>query len=192
MKVKAIKRPAAVYLALALFWLAAAYSAIPRTQAAPIPAQMQAKVDKYKEKLAKWAGDPVIVSAVKAANAKGPLPGMSNSKWIELGDKDPVVTAFQTSPAGKLVTQWEADKNLGKLNVRDDKGNLVAASSSAKPLLYNNGTKPPFVNGIKGEPWAASQMKPDPTTQRNSVQIAAPVLDNGKPIGVIHSAVQVQ
>ncbi len=192
MKTRAIRQRLVPYLAFGLFGIAAAYLVVPPAKAAPMPKEVQAKVDKYKEKLVKWAADPIIVNAVREANAKGPLPGMSNSKWIELGDKDPVVAAFQTSPAGKLVSKWEQDKNLGKLNIRDAKGNLVAASSSAKPLLYNNGTKPPFVNGMKGEPWAAGEMKPDPTTQRNSVQIAAPVLDGGKPVGVIHSAVQVQ
>lgn len=156
----------------------------------PLTPDLQAKADKYKGKLVEWAANPTIVAAVKESNAKGGLvPGMTNAKWDELADKDPVVAGFQNSAAGKLVSKWEEDKTLGKLNVRDEKGNLVAASASAKPLLYNNASRAPFANGIKG-PWVANEVKPDPTTQRKSVQISAPVLDGGKAIGVIHSSVE--
>lgn len=173
-----------------LKWSAAALLAVfaLAAQADPVTPEMQGAVDKYKSKLVEWAANPTIVAAVKESNAKGGLaPGMTNAKWDELGDKDPVVAGFQNSPAGKLVSKWEEDKNLGKLNVRDEKGNLVAASSSAKPLLYNNASRAPFANGLKGA-WSANEAKPDPTTQRKSVQISAPVLDGGKAIGVLHSS----
>ncbi|HYD61237.1 MAG TPA: hypothetical protein VEC35_12810 [Noviherbaspirillum sp.] len=152
--------------------------------AEPISPALQAKVDKYKQKLAQWAADPAIVAAVKEANAKGPLAGMTNSKWQEVEDKDPVARAFITNKAGSLVTKWEEDKEINKLVVRDEKGNLVAAST--KPLLYNNAVRPVYINGMKGQPWAASNVAPDPTTQIKSVQASAPVLDAGKVIGVIH------
>lgn len=153
-----------------------------------LPADLQAKVDGYKAKLQEWAASPMVVDAVKASNAKGGIPGMNNAKWVDLPDNDPQVTALQNSAAGKQVSKWETDKNLLKLNIRDEKGNLVAASSSAKPLLYNNATKPPFMNGLKGA-WSAPAIKPDPTTQQKSVQIGVPVMDGGKAIGVMHSAV---
>lgn len=160
------------------------------THADPLGPDLQAKVDKYKGKLVEWAANPTIVAAVKESNAKGGLaPGMTNAKWDELGDKDPIVAGFQNSAAGKQVSKWEEDKTLGKLNVRDEKGNLVAASSSGKPLLYNNASRAPFANGMKGA-WAANEVKPDPTTQRKSVQISAPVMDGGKAIGVLHSSVE--
>jgi len=156
----------------------------------PIPAAAQGQVDSYKKKLAEWGGNSAIVAAVKEANAKGGLmPGMNNGKWDEVADKDPAVLAFQTSPAGKQVSKWEEDKVLGKVFVRDEKGNLVAASS--KPLLFNNANRPAFQNGIKAA-WADNQVKPDPTTQKKSVQISAPVMEGGKSIGVIHASVEVQ
>ena len=40
--------------------------------------------------------------------------------------------------------------------------------------------------------WTDKEIKPDPTTQKKSVQIAAPVLDGGKAAGVNHGAVEVQ
>lgn len=154
------------------------------TLAAELPAPLQAKADKYKQKLVEWAANPVIVHAVKEANAKGGLPGMTNSKWLEIGDKDQTAMAFVSNKAGTLVSKWEEDKEINKLVVRDEKGNLVAAST--KPLLYNNAVRPVYANAIKGQVWVDSKIAPDPTTQIKSVQASAPVMDGGKVIGVIH------
>lgn len=172
------KQPAAsaIFLALALITTSAF--------AESYPAPLQAKVNKYKLKLVEWAANPTVVAAVKEANSKGALPGMTNSKWLEIGDKEPVAVAFSTSKAGSLVKKWEEDKDINKLVVRDEKGNLVAAST--KPLLYNNAVRPVYINAMKGQPWIASAIAPDPTTQIKSVQASAPVMDGNKVIGVIH------
>lgn len=159
---------------------------------AELEASVQSTVDIYKKKLVEWAANPVIVAAVKDSNAKGGLVSdMNNAKWDELPDTSPVVTSFQTSPAGKKLAEWETDKVLNKIFARDAKGNLVASSKS-KPLLFNVATKAPFMEGMKGHAWNIGVAKPDPTTQIKSVQISAPVMDNGKPIGVLHSAVTVK
>lgn len=159
-------------------------SATVSVSAADLPAPLQAKVDKYKQKLVEWAANPVIVSAVKEANSRGALPGMSNAKWLDVPDNDPAAQAFITSKAGSAVKKWEEDKEINKLVVRDEKGNLVAAST--KPLLYNNAVRPVYTNAIKGQSWADSKVAPDPTTQVKSVQASAPIMDGGKVIGVIH------
>lgn len=151
-----------------------------------IPPEVQAKVDSYKKKLVEWAANPTIVAAIKEANAKG-AGGMSNGAWDGLDENDPKVKALQTSAAGKLLIKWEEDKGINKLFIRDEKGNLVASSSKA--LLFNNASRPQFSNSIKGEVWGGKEMKPDPTTQVMSVQISVPVLDGGKPIGVMNSSV---
>ena len=62
--------------------------------------EVKAKVEQYKKHITEWAANPVVVNAVKEANAKGPIAGMANSKWDELGDKDEIVTSMQNSPAG--------------------------------------------------------------------------------------------
>lgn len=163
----------------------------PLSAFADLPADVKAKVETYKKKLVEWGANPTIINAVKAANAKGGvLPGMTNSKWDELEANSPEVTGVLGSPASKLVAQWEKDKHVSKVYVRDEKGNLVAGSS--KPLLFNNASRPPFKAAIKGEVFNAAEVKPDPTTQVKSVQISAPILDGGKPIGIIHSAVTVE
>jgi len=159
---------------------------------ADLSPDLAAKVEGVKKKMIEWAANPTIVAAVKAANGSdGLIAGMSNSKWDELTDKDPVVLGFQTSPAGKLAVEWEKDKTIGKLYVRDLKGNLVASSLN-KPLLYNVATRPPFIQAMKGAAWNTTEVKQDPTTQAKSIQVSAPVLDGGKPIGVIHTSVGVE
>lgn len=155
---------------------------------AELPAPLQAKVETYKKKLTEWAANPAIVKAVKESNAKGgTLPGMTNGQWDELAENDPQVMSLLATPASNLVKQWEADKGINKLFVRDEKGNMVAGSG--KSLIYNAAARPPFKEAMKGKAWAANEVKPDPTTQIKSVHVSAPVLDGGKAIGVIHSAV---
>lgn len=152
-----------------------------------LPPALQAKTDLYKKRLVEWAANPAIVAATKAANAKGALPGMTNSKWNDLDDKDPAVRGFETSIAGALIVKWEEDKGINKLVLRDEKANLVAAST--KPLLFNNTTRPVYSMAIKGQVWAATEVKPDPTTGIKSVQASAPVMDGDKVIGVIHAGI---
>ncbi len=154
-----------------------------------LPAALQTKAETYKAKLVEWAANPTLVDAVKAANAKG-AGGMSNGKWNDLDEKDPAVTVYQTSPAGVLISKWEADKNLSKLVLRDEKGNVVAAS--LKPVVFSNAARPSFANAIKGAAWIDKEAKPDPSTGVKGVQVSAPVLDGGKVIGVLHTAVNAE
>ncbi len=155
---------------------------------AALPADMQAKVEVYKKKLVDWSANPVIVKAVKESNAKGgSIPGMSNGKWDELDESNPAIQGILRNAASKLVQQWEGDKGINKLFLRDEKGNMVAGSG--KSLIYNAAARPPFKEAMKGKPWNAQEIKPDPTTQIKSVHVSAPVLDGGKVIGVLHTAV---
>lgn len=176
---------------LATSILLTAFSLQPSNALATLPADMQAKVESYKNKLVEWAANPTIVKAVKEANAKGGMiPGMTNGKWDELAENHPQVTGIMATPASKLILQWEADKGINKLFVRDAKGNMVAGSG--KSLIYNAAARPPIKEAMKGKAWNAQEIKPDPTTQINSVHISAPILDGGNVIGVIHSAVTAQ
>jgi C4-dicarboxylate-specific signal transduction histidine kinase len=151
-------------------------------------ADLKTKVDQYTQKLATWGTNPVVVAAVKEANAKG-TGDISNSKWEEMDDKNPAVVAILGSPASTQVKSWE-NKDIAKVYVRDQNGNLVAASN--KPLLYNLASRPAFKNSMQGKLWNSGEPKPDPTTSIKSVQISAPVKDGDKVIGIIHSAVSAE
>jgi hypothetical protein len=160
----------------------------PMQAQASLPAEIAAKVEAYKKKLVEWAAHPTLVKAVKEANAKGGMiPGMTNGKWDELSEKDPLVTGILNTPASKQLMIWEADKGINKLFVRDEKGNMVAGSG--KSLIYNAAARPPVKEAMKGSTWNAKEIRPDPTTQVKSVHVSAPILDGGKVIGVLHTAV---
>lgn len=155
------------------------------SHAADITPAMQAKIDKYKQQATQWAADPLIVAAVKEANAKGPIPGMGNAKWRELKETDPVVTAFVTNPAGQKLTQWmNADANgINKIVLSGAKSQRVAFTSM--PAIYLGKGKPNFDEAMGGKVWQQGESKPDPSTNIDTVQIAAPVKDGGNVIGVL-------
>jgi len=168
-----------------------AFCSANKVHADPITPDLQAKVDKAKKKLAEWASNPVVIAAAKESNAKGGIAGMTNAKWDELNENDPIVKATQNSAAGKQCKKWEEEeKGVNKVTVFDEKGNMVA--SSAKTLLYNAANRPAIAGALKGDVWQAPEVKPDPTTQKKSVNIAAPIKDGGKVIGLINAALDAQ
>jgi hypothetical protein len=154
-------------------------------QAGDITGKMQPKIDAYKKQAVAWAADPAIVQAVKESNASGPIAGMGNAKWKELKETDPVVTAFVTSPTGQLLTKWmNADaKGINKIVLSGAKSQRVAFTSM--PAIYLGKGKPNFDEAMDGKVWQQGESKPDPSTNIDTVQIAAPVKDGGKVIGVL-------
>ena len=153
--------------------------------AGDVTPKMQPKIDAYKKQAVAWAADPAIVKAVKEANAKGPIPMMGNAKWRELKESDPIVTAFVDHPAGQLMTKWmNADaKGINKIVLSGDKSHRVAFTSM--PAIYIGKGKPNFDDAFGGKVWQQGESKPDPSTNIDTVQIAAPVKDGGKVIGVL-------
>ena len=156
--------------------------------AGELNAETQKKVDTYKQKLATWAQDPDVVSAIKKANQQGTQ--MDNTKWKAMSKSDGKVLSYQYSSAGKKLTQWNADKSLGKLFIRDKKGNYVAGSK--KPAIYNIASRPAFSKAKPGQGWNSTKVKPDPTTNLASIQVSYPVISNGETIGLIHTSVIVE
>lgn len=151
---------------------------------------LQEKVSKYTQRLTEWTQHPKVINALKEANLKGGLPGMTNLKWVETNESDPAIATIFTNDVSSLIKGWAAqDKGISKLYLRDKNGNLVAADG--KPVFYNNAHLAPFNMPVKGKPWAASAAKPDPTTQVNGVHVGVPVVDRGQVIGVLQTSVVV-
>lgn len=154
--------------------------------AGDITPKMQNKIDVYKKQAVAWAADPAVVNAVKEANTNGPIPGMGNAKWKELKENDPVVSAFVSSPTGKLLTKWmNADSaGINKIVLSGAKSQRVAFTSM--PAIYIGKGKPNFDTSMNdGKVWQQDESKPDPSTSIDTVQISAPVKDGGKVIGVL-------
>lgn len=154
-------------------------------QAGDITPKMQVKINAYKKQAASWATDPAIVKAVKDANAKGAIPMMGNAKWRELKETDPIVSGFVTNPTGQLLTKWmNADaKGINKIVLSGNKSQRVAYTSM--PAIYIGKGKPNFDEAFEGKLWHQGESKPDPSTNIDTVQIAAPVKDGGDVIGVL-------
>jgi hypothetical protein len=161
---------------------------LPSVALADLSPEIKAKTEKYKAKLVEWAKDPAILQAVAESNEKGGLiPGMNNAKWESLGEDDPLVKGVLQNRVSKKLQHWEADKNINKLFVRDLRGTLVAGTT--KTPIYSTLVRPAIREGLKGKPWNAEEVKRDIATQIDSVLISAPIMEEGKVIGVIHSAV---
>jgi len=154
-------------------------------QAGDISPDLQVKLDIYKTKLSAWAKDPVIVNAVMQANNK--KAEMNNKTWKSLTASDAKVMPFLTNSAGKKLLGWESDKSLGKLLLRDKKGNLVAGSK--KPAIFNISNRPAFTQAIRGKIWNSKIPKADPTTKVSSIQLSIPVFSEGKEIGILHTSI---
>lgn len=168
-------------LFLSAFLVAVASAAV----AGEITPKMQIKIDEYKKQAALWAADPVIIAAVKESNARGPIAGMGNAKWRELKESDPSVTAFEQNAAAKKMSQWmQADsKGINKIVLSGNKSQRVAFTSM--PAIYIAKGKPNFDEAFEGKLWHQGETKPDPSTNIEGVQIAAPVKDGGQVIGVL-------
>ena len=150
-----------------------------------ITPKMQPKIDAYKKTAQQWAASPEIVKAVKEANAKGSIPAMGNAKWRDLKESDPIVSEFVSNPTGQLLTKWmTADaKGINKIVLSGKKSQRVAFTSM--PAIYIGKGKPNFDNAFDGKVWQQGESKPDPSTNIDTVQIAAPVKDGSEVIGVL-------
>lgn len=156
---------------------------------AELPADVQSKVDTYKKKMVTWAANPQIVAAARDASRK-PDAGMTNGKWDELEDNSQPVKQTTESAVSGVLKDLEKDNNINKLFLRDAKGNVVAGTN--KTMLFNASTRPHIASALKGTVAQAKEIKPDPSTQVKSVQVAVPVFDGDKVIGVLHTAVTAQ
>lgn len=155
----------------------------------PITPELQKKVDGYKEKLVKWATNPIVLKAVKDSNTQGGIAGMTPAKWTELAETDAAVTAVLKSPVGAYTDSLDS-KEVNKVVVRDKAGNLVGANT--KVVLYNVAARPVYKMAITGKPWQQENVQKDVTTQIKSVQIAVPIMDGGQVVGVMHASVSAQ
>lgn len=153
--------------------------------AGDVTTKMLPRIDTYKKQAVAWAGDPQILKAVKESNASGPIAGMGNAKWRDLKESDPNVKGLVDNAAGQLVTKWmNSDaKGINKIVLSGDKSQRVAFTSM--PAIYIGKGKPNFDEAFAGKVWHQAESKPDPSTNIDTVQIAAPVKDGNTVIGVL-------
>ncbi len=146
---------------------------------------IQAELDRNKEGIAEWAGDPVIVKAVVEQNAKGPIPGMDKAKWTTIRSGALIIKDFKSNPAGKLLrAKLEKGGNMyTEAFLSATKGEKVAFVEKTTNYIHRGMAKfdVPFDTG---KSW---QGKPefDDSSQYHAIQISVPVVSQGSRIGVL-------
>jgi hypothetical protein len=164
----------AVVLALA--------ASVPMT-AGPLDPAVQAKIDAQVKVIQAWASDPVVVKAVKAQNASMPadLAAMTQEKWAGLSVLDPFVRALTKNEAAAFLKSKKVDA-VAEAFVSAADGKKVAFLS--KSTNWSHKGKPKHDVPMTGKTWQG-QLEVDESSGVQSVQVAVPVLDGGKPIGTL-------
>lgn len=146
---------------------------------------IQAELEKGKAILAAIAAEPAILAAVQEQNKKGPLPGMDNAKWKLTLRTDPIVEGFRSNPAGQFL-RTQISKNRGTFNeIFLSAANGEKVAFAEKTTRYIHKGNPKFdVPFNTGKPWQGGP-EFDESSQTYAIQIAVPVMDQGKTIGVL-------
>lgn len=151
---------------------------------------VQAELDRQKHALAGWAADPTVVNAVKEQNAKGPIAGMDNARWKTVRRSDPMVQGLIQNPAGQFLKRKieGSGGTLDKAFLNGSLGEKVAFAEKTMSYLHKGQEK--FDAPMStGKPWQMTKPWFDESLQAYALQVAVPVLDGGKPIGVLVASV---
>jgi len=167
-------------LRLSLVALAATASVI-GLRAADLDAAVQAKVDAKLADIKTWAADPVLVAAVAAHNAQLPADqaAMTQEKWKALSLLDPFIRGFAKNEAGAILKAKKADWTA-EIFLSDAKGYKVAFL--AKTSSWCHAGSPKHDVPMTGKSWEGA-VAVDESTGLQQLQVAVPVLQDGKAIG---------
>lgn len=148
-----------------------------------LDAAAQAKVDSKVKEIQSWAAESAIVSAVKVHNASLPADqaAMTQEKWKGLSVMDPFVRGFTKNDAA-LVLKAKKGEVVSEAFVSGADGLKVAFLS--KPSNWSHQGKPKHDQPMAGKIWQGS-VELDESTGAQQVQVAVPVLEDGKPIGAL-------
>lgn len=146
---------------------------------------MQKDLTRQAESVKALAANPAVVKAVVEQNEKGPIAGMTNDKWKTVRRTDDLVKGFVKNDAGKALVQkiQGSDGVLVRAFLSAARGEKVAFTEKTISYLHAGQAKfdVPFSTG---KTWQGPP-ELDTVTQTHNVQIAAPVLSGGKPVGVL-------
>jgi len=153
---------------------------------------VNAELEKQSKSLATWAADPVVVAAVKEQNAKGPIAGMDNGKWKTVRRSDPMVQGLAGNAAGQFLRKKieSSSGTLDKVFLNGAQGEKVAFAE--KTISYIHKGQEKFdVPMSTGKPWQMTKPWFDESLQAYAIQVAVPIIDGGKAIGVLVASVPV-
>lgn len=144
-------------------------------------ATAQARVEQRIAEIRQWAAEPAIVTAVAAQNATLPADyaAMTQAAWERLAELDPIVRSFTRNALGQWLRAKKTDW-MGEAFVSDAKGLKVAFLS--KPTNWSHAGKPKHDVPMSGKTWQG-KIEVDESTRASQLQVAVPILQEGKPIG---------
>jgi hypothetical protein len=146
---------------------------------------MQKEISRQTEVVKTWAASPTVVKAVLAQNEKGPIPGMDNAKWKTVRRTDDLVKGLAGNEAGKFLTQKiEGSGGLFARAYLSAAGGEKAAFSEKTISYLHKGQAKFDVPMSTGKTWQGPP-ELDEITEAHHVQVSAPVISGGKPIGVL-------
>lgn len=148
---------------------------------ADLTADQKKALDKQIEVAKTWAGDAVVVSAVKAHNTTAPeaYKTMNQETWKALGVLDPKVRDLSKNAVAEFVKSKKSDV-VSEVFVNAADGTKVALLS--KTTSWSHATSGKHKDPMAGKTWIG-EVELDESTGSQQIQIAVPVLDGGKAIG---------
>lgn len=142
-----------------------------------------------------WGENAVIVSAVKAQNAKGQTLDQikkRDAQWRKVSGLDENMNLMMTNEAAKEMANMESSKPyFFELFLMDNLGANVSMTN--KTSDYWQGDESKFTESFKGGAGAIhiGDVEFDESAQAYLVQISVPVTDNGNVIGAMTIGVNI-
>jgi hypothetical protein len=166
-------------------WSIVGMAAVAQAAGFEMTPTIQAEFDRLKTLVTTWAEAPVVVQTVLEQNRKGPIVGMDNARWKTTRRTDPVITAFQMNSAGQFLKAKldESRELFTEAFLNAAHGEKTAFVEKTTSYIHQGQAKfdVPFTTG---KPWQG-QGEFDESTQTYAIQLAVPVLAEGKSIGAL-------
>lgn len=150
---------------------------------------LQARVDAKLAEIKQLASDPAIVKAVVAQNASLPAAyaEMTQEKWKGLTLLDPFVRGFTRNEAGGAL-KARKPAWLAEAFVNDAKG--LKVGFLAKTSNWSHGASAKHTQPMTGQVWQGA-VELDESSGLQQIQVAVPVLADGKPAGSLVAGLSV-
>ena len=148
-----------------------------------LPPEKQKKVDEIVAQVQSWATDPLIVNAVKSQNAHLPeeIASITLEKWDSLTIMDPLVRGLLKNEVSVFLKS-KMTEALTLALVNDASGHKVGFASKPKNWLHKG--MPQHEDPMNGKIFQGP-LTVHPATGMYQLLLGIPVVDAGKPIGVI-------
>jgi len=153
----------------------------PGLQAGQLKPETQVLVDARISEVARWAIDSSLVDAVARQNSSHPeiLADLSQEKWKLLPLTHPAVSSLIDNKAAAFLRAHQGAW-MSEAFVSDATGRKVAFLT--KPTSWSHAGKPKHEVPMTGHTWQG-EIEIDASVGTRQLQIAVPILQEGKPIG---------